>query len=412
MQDESASIDVPLVPATNWLLIAVGVIGITQAIVGQFVSQGVPLFLRSAGQPSQVVGLVFLASLPYILKILWAPLVDRWKIVRFGHFRSWVIFSQIVSITLIAGLFFVSPKDSPYALITLALLIMTALATQETAISGLMVRLVAANERAKFSAVRAAANGAAAAIVGFGAIYILADFGWQIVITALGVFVTLLALICVTFQLDRGSKTDDPDTENVGMFRLFRDPRARWLLLVKTLGGLGVGISFGLKSILLIDAGLSVSEAGLVSLVASGAIGILTALITFPLVRRLGGYVMLGGVGLAIAGACGFFAYRFSIAVTDLDAIAFVLLTSALLYAAYPPSRAILMSYCGTDRAATDFSAFVSAEGALVLVVAAVGVGLVDVVGIPLLLTFAAIGTLFGSALALRLRDDDLGRPK
>ncbi|MEM6495664.1 MAG: hypothetical protein AAF709_02930, partial [Pseudomonadota bacterium] len=68
-------------------IFAIVFLGFAQATVGQFVAHGVPLFLRDAGQPSHIIGLVYIASIPYILKVLWAPLIDRYGFSCVGHFR-------------------------------------------------------------------------------------------------------------------------------------------------------------------------------------------------------------------------------------------------------------------------------------------------------------------------------------
>lgn len=67
-------------------------------------SSGLPLLLTGGtlktwlareGIDIKTIGYFAWVGLPYSLKFLWAPLIDRWTLSRFGRRRSWIILMQI-----------------------------------------------------------------------------------------------------------------------------------------------------------------------------------------------------------------------------------------------------------------------------------------------------------------------------
>ena len=62
-----------------------------------FQATALPVYLRSAGMTLAGVGLATALALPWSLKILWAPLVDRYGSARFGRRRSWILPLQLCS---------------------------------------------------------------------------------------------------------------------------------------------------------------------------------------------------------------------------------------------------------------------------------------------------------------------------
>ena len=53
-----------------------------------------PVLLRYAGVSLETLALLPLASLPWIVKFLWAPLLDNHWSPRFGRRKSWIIPAQ------------------------------------------------------------------------------------------------------------------------------------------------------------------------------------------------------------------------------------------------------------------------------------------------------------------------------
>ncbi len=89
------------------------------ALLGLGVASGLPLFLVSktlqawltkSGVDLGVIGAFSLVSLPYSLKFLWAPLLDRYHLPYLGRRRGWLLLWQGLLFLSIFGLTFLQPE--------------------------------------------------------------------------------------------------------------------------------------------------------------------------------------------------------------------------------------------------------------------------------------------------------------
>src|ERR1700746_3545866 len=94
-------------------------------------SSGMPLgltgttlqaWMKSEQVDLSVIGLFFLVGLPYALKFLWAPLMDRFSVPFLGRRRGWLLTSQVFLIASVMALAFTQPKATPVLTAVLALL--------------------------------------------------------------------------------------------------------------------------------------------------------------------------------------------------------------------------------------------------------------------------------------------------
>lgn len=69
------------------VLTVVAGIYITQSAIGGLTFQGIPAVLRAEGAGLDVIGLVSLLMLPWALKFLWAPALERLRLPLGRHRR-------------------------------------------------------------------------------------------------------------------------------------------------------------------------------------------------------------------------------------------------------------------------------------------------------------------------------------
>ena len=70
-------------------------------------TQALPALLRQYGAPLSVIGLSGLLAMPWALKFLWAPFVERHFSARIGQRRSWILPMQMLALlSLLAIAFF------------------------------------------------------------------------------------------------------------------------------------------------------------------------------------------------------------------------------------------------------------------------------------------------------------------
>ncbi|MDQ2695927.1 MAG: AmpG family muropeptide MFS transporter [Pseudomonadota bacterium] len=106
-------------------------------------SSGLPLLLTLSvlqawmteeGVNLGAIGLFALVGLPYTLKFLWAPLLDRYTLGFLGRRRGWLLTLQVCLMLAIAGLGFTEPAASPWLVALAALLVTFFSASQDIVI--------------------------------------------------------------------------------------------------------------------------------------------------------------------------------------------------------------------------------------------------------------------------------------
>ena len=92
------------------------VLGFSSGLPILLIFSTLSLWLKSAGIDRSTITLFSWAGLAYSFKFLWAPVIDKLPIIilsnKFGHRKSWLIFSQLMLMTLFMGLGFVDPKHN------------------------------------------------------------------------------------------------------------------------------------------------------------------------------------------------------------------------------------------------------------------------------------------------------------
>lgn len=104
------------------------------------ISSGLPLaltfgtlqaWMKEVGVDLAVIGAVTLVGLPYTLKMLWAPIMDRYTLPFLGRRRGWLVVTQLALIVAIALLGRVDPVSSLGLLLVLAVLVAFLSASQD-----------------------------------------------------------------------------------------------------------------------------------------------------------------------------------------------------------------------------------------------------------------------------------------
>jgi len=71
-------------------------------------------WMKQAGVDLTVIGLMTLVGLPYTLKFVWAPVLDRFTLPFLGRRRGWLLSVQVLLMIAIAGLGMSDPAQRPW----------------------------------------------------------------------------------------------------------------------------------------------------------------------------------------------------------------------------------------------------------------------------------------------------------
>ncbi len=140
------------------------------------------VWLTEARLPVAVIGLFLLARLPYSLKFLWAPLIDRarlpWLTRRFGRRRGWTLLTQGALIGALLALSGSDPASAPWSMAAMACLVAFTSASQDVVVDAYRVESL---DQSQFGA------GAATYVLGYrlgmlisgaGALYLASVLSW------------------------------------------------------------------------------------------------------------------------------------------------------------------------------------------------------------------------------------------
>jgi PAT family beta-lactamase induction signal transducer AmpG len=137
--------------------------------------------LRDVGLDLGSIGLISLASFFYLLKFLWAPLIDRYAFpltAFFGRRRSWLLFSQLLVGASLAALAMTHPATGVGALVAWVLVGSFAGATQDSVVDAYRIEIAPAQAQAALAATYTLGYRFGLIVGGAGALYIAEFQGW------------------------------------------------------------------------------------------------------------------------------------------------------------------------------------------------------------------------------------------
>ncbi|HZI08262.1 MAG TPA: MFS transporter, partial [Archangium sp.] len=111
-----------------------------------FQAKALPIYLRANGVEVMTITFLEVLALPWMLKALWAPLVDRYGSERIGRRKSWMVPMQVGLVLTCVAAAFVPIEGQLPLLLGLVLLMNLFAATQDIAVDGFAVDLLEPHE--------------------------------------------------------------------------------------------------------------------------------------------------------------------------------------------------------------------------------------------------------------------------
>ena len=150
--------------------------------------------LRDSGLDLGSIGLISLASFFYLLKFLWAPLIDRYAFpltAFLGRRRSWLLVSQVVVALALAALALTRPGEDVTALVLWVLVASFAGATQDSAVDAYRIEIAPADAQAALAATYTLGYRFGLILSGAGALYLAEFRGWEVAYLAMAALMVL-----------------------------------------------------------------------------------------------------------------------------------------------------------------------------------------------------------------------------
>ncbi|KAA0578831.1 AmpG family muropeptide MFS transporter [Azospirillum sp. B21] len=184
-------------------------------------AEGLPLALTGAtlnvwlteeGVSRTNIGLFALVTMPYALKFLWAPLIDRMRLPvmtrLFGRRRGWALTAQAALIAALLGLGTTDPGQDLWWTALCAVLVAFCSASQDIVVDAYRVEVLEEHQQAAGAAVLVLGYRFGLMAAGAGALFIAEAYGWR---TAYEAMAALVLVGMATILLCREPKEPPPN---------------------------------------------------------------------------------------------------------------------------------------------------------------------------------------------------------
>jgi len=115
-------------------MLAVLLLGFSSGLPLLLIGGTLKLWMSDVGVDLTVIGIFSLVGLPYTLKFLWSPLLDRYAPPFLGRRRGWILICQLGLVLALLFLATREPRTAPWLVAGAALLVAFFSATQDIAI--------------------------------------------------------------------------------------------------------------------------------------------------------------------------------------------------------------------------------------------------------------------------------------
>lgn len=275
-----------------------------------FFTQALPVVLRESGYSLVVISASGVLFLPWALKFLWAPYVDR-----YGTRRTWLLTLQLSAAAVAAVLACLDLSSSLRWLFAGIVVVNLLSATQDVATDGLAVRLLGPRERGLGNGIQVGAYRVGMIVGGGALLWVFALAGWRLVFVAMAL---LIVLTTVPVWLLREPVADRPakprPTELLGTW-WSRLRRPGMLTFIALIGAFKFGdtMASALTGPFLSDRGLDLGQIALIKGVLSSAGALAGAAfggwLAFRFGRRrallIGGITQTASIALYLVAALG-----------------------------------------------------------------------------------------------------------
>lgn len=336
-----------------------------------FFTQFLPVMLRQQGVSLQAIGASYLLALPWSLKFLWAPAVDRYGWSRLGRRRSWILPVQALSVLSLFSLSFIDPTKALRPLFFSILLCNFLAATQDIATDGLAVDSLHESDRGLGNAIQVAGYRIGMIVGGGLLLPLFARTGWSTTVLCMAV---ALFFSSIPIALHRENSTpEEPKPVDQGPYRTAgstvramlksvtafgwkRPGILQWVIMLLTYKT-GDSLASGMVRPFTVDRGASLAQIGWILGILGFTAGLLGAVIGGALVNVLGRKRALIGFGLLQAASVAFYAVIAASSVSSVTALAVAATFEHVAGGCATASLfTVMMDACRKEQSATDYT--------------------------------------------------------
>jgi predicted MFS family arabinose efflux permease len=163
-----------------------------------FFSTVIPVIMRQENFSLTAIGALQLIKLPWILKFLWSPVIDRYN-VTVNDYKRWIFSSELVYAVIIFSIAFLDFSASFNIILTLIIISFVASATQDIATDALAALSFSKKDKSMVNSMQSMGS-FGGTMIGSGLLLLLfKQIGWNSLLPFLALFV-IVALLPLYFN--------------------------------------------------------------------------------------------------------------------------------------------------------------------------------------------------------------------
>ncbi|WP_299546280.1 MFS transporter [uncultured Tateyamaria sp.] len=379
---------------------------ISVALTGLYLAQAVPLYLVAAALPPilrangvglDVIGGLGILLAPWVLKALWASLVDHYSHHQKIGRKMIVTGCLLVTLSGILALSTLDPVNDATVFFPILMAMSLSSATQDIASDGWAVEHLPPADQPGGSALQGGAVALGVVIGGSGTLVLYDLLGWSQALWMMAGLTVLLVLPFLRLPEETGRRLLPTDRGRPKLMR-FTSVEGAWSMLAFALiFRLPEGLVKALEQPFLVDQGFTLSEVGAISGGSAAAVGVFGALVAAWLIRLWG---LLPFLILLICGrtlAFGAFYAAATTGITQWMLIALSVFDTFLRYIEIVGLFTAFMRFASLRQAATDFTLLTSATLLMYMIGGILAGQLAEAMGYgPVFLTAALLSGIAG----------------
>jgi PAT family beta-lactamase induction signal transducer AmpG len=243
-------------------MLAILILAAASGFPNQITESVLQAWLKDSGASNTTIGVMSYVALPYLLKFLWAPFVDRYPLPLLGRRRGWMLAMQLALAAAIAATALQHPGVSLAPITVCALAIVFFSATQDIAIDAYRADVSLPSERGLAAAAANLGYRSASWIAVAVALVIADHFGWRLAFLILAAAMALFAVATVRAPASHNTYQPRSLRESVvaPLRELLGTPSALTLLAVVLLFKVGDAFANKLFTPFMMDVGFSKTE--------------------------------------------------------------------------------------------------------------------------------------------------------
>ncbi len=259
-------------------------------------------WLSTLGVQKSAIGLASLLGLPYLLKFLWAPLLDLFSMPLFGqlgHRKGWILLFLIIIAGIFFALAFIDPAKNPYLLGILIFLLATASASLDIVVDAYRIDFLDEETQAYGASSYLFMYRIAMLLMGAGVLALSDFYSWSLIFQGVGLLFILIVLLTLLIEepkrevvIEEGEAPLAAPLKRFmeGFIQFFKRDKALFFLLLVVCYKLPDAVSGIMVTPFYHEMGYSGAEIGAVTKIYGLIATLLGAFLAATIIHQLGLY--------------------------------------------------------------------------------------------------------------------------